>query len=52
MIYAQHFTQEEFREWADDVSPRLVTMLAMAAQMGLGDQELDSLFEAGSQIEA
>ena len=27
MIYAQHFTQEEFREWADDMSPRLVTML-------------------------
>ena len=28
------------------------TMLAMAAQMGLDDQELDSLFESGSQIEA
>ena len=27
MIYAQHFTQEEFREWAEDMSPRLVTML-------------------------
>ena len=27
MIYAQHFTQEEFREWAEDISPRLVTML-------------------------
>jgi len=27
MIYAQHFTQEEFREWADDMSARLVTML-------------------------
>jgi hypothetical protein len=27
MIYAQHFTQEEFREWSDDISPRLVTML-------------------------
>jgi len=27
MIYAQHFTQEEFREWSDDMSPRLVTML-------------------------
>ena len=27
MIYAQHFSQEEFREWADDMSPRLVTML-------------------------
>ena len=49
MIYAQHFSQEEFRDWAEDMSP---TMLAMATQMGLGDQELDSLFEAGSQIEA
>ena len=27
MIYAQYFTQEEFREWAEDMSPRLVTML-------------------------
>jgi hypothetical protein len=27
MIYAQHFTQEEFREWSDDMSPRLITML-------------------------
>ena len=27
MIYAQHFTQEEFREWSEDMSPRLVTML-------------------------
>jgi len=27
MIYAQHFSQEEFREWSDDMSPRLVTML-------------------------
>ena len=27
MIYAQHFTQEEFREWAENISPRLVTML-------------------------
>ena len=23
MIYAQHFSQEEFREWAEDMSPRL-----------------------------
>jgi len=27
MIYAQHFNQEEFREWSDDISPRLITML-------------------------
>jgi len=27
MIYVQHSTQEEFREWSDDMSPRLVTML-------------------------
>ena len=27
MIYAQHFSAEEFREWAEDMSPRLVTML-------------------------
>jgi len=27
MIYAQNFSQEEFREWSDDMSPRLVTML-------------------------
>ena len=27
MLYAQHFNQEEFREWSDDISPRLVTML-------------------------
>jgi len=27
MIYAQNFSQEEFRDWADDMSPRLVTML-------------------------
>ena len=27
MIYAENFRAEEFREWADDTSPRLVTML-------------------------
>ena len=27
MIYAQHFKPEEFREWAGDMSPRLVTMM-------------------------
>jgi hypothetical protein len=27
MVYTQHFSSEEFREWADDMSPRLVTML-------------------------
>ena len=27
MVYAQYFSQEEFREWSDDMSPRLVTML-------------------------
>ena len=27
MIYAQHFNQEEFREWSDDMSARLITML-------------------------
>jgi hypothetical protein len=27
MIYAQYFSQEEFREWSDDMSARLVTML-------------------------
>ena len=27
MIYAQHFDAEEFREWSDDTSARLVTML-------------------------
>jgi len=27
MIYAQHFSQEEFRGWAEDMSPRLITML-------------------------
>ena len=27
MIYAQHFDAEEFREWSEDMSPRLVTML-------------------------
>jgi len=27
MIYAQHFSQEEFREWSEDMSPRLITML-------------------------
>ena len=27
MIYAQHFDAEEFREWSDDMSARLVTML-------------------------
>ena len=27
MVYAQHFSAEEFREWSDDMSPRLVTML-------------------------
>ena len=27
MVYAQHFSQEEFREWSDDMSPRLITML-------------------------
>ena len=29
MIYAQYFSQEEFREWAEDMSPRLITMLDM-----------------------
>jgi len=27
MVYAQHFSQEEFRDWAEEMSPRLVTML-------------------------
>jgi len=27
MIYAQYFKQEEFRDWAEDMSPRLVTMM-------------------------
>ena len=27
MIYAQHFSAEEFREWSEDISARLVTML-------------------------
>jgi len=27
MVYAQHFSTEEFREWSDDMSARLVTML-------------------------
>ena len=27
MLCAQYFTQEEFRDWAEDMSPRLVTML-------------------------
>ena len=27
MVYAQYFSQEEFREWSDDMSARLVTML-------------------------
>ena len=27
MIYAQYFSQEEFRDWAEDMSARLVTML-------------------------
>jgi len=27
MIYAQYFAQEEFRDWAEDMSQRLVTML-------------------------
>jgi hypothetical protein len=27
MTYAQHFTKEEFRKWAEDMSARLVTML-------------------------
>ena len=27
MVYAQNFSQEEFREWSDDMSPRLITML-------------------------
>jgi len=38
-------TAREFRR----MSP---AMLAMAAQMGLDDQALDSLFESGSKIEA
>ena len=27
MIYAQHFSAEEFRDWAEDMSQRLVTLL-------------------------
>ena len=27
MIYAQYFSQKEFRDWAKDMSPRLITML-------------------------
>jgi len=27
MIYSQYFSPEEFREWSDDMSPRLITML-------------------------
>ena len=27
MLYTQNFSAEEFREWAEDMSPRLITML-------------------------
>jgi hypothetical protein len=27
MVFAQYFSQEEFREWSDDMSARLITML-------------------------
>jgi len=27
MVYAQHFSAEEFRDWSDDMSARLITML-------------------------
>ena len=27
MVYMQYFTQEEFRDWAEDMSARLVTIL-------------------------
>jgi len=25
MVYAQNFSQEEFREWAEDMLPRIIT---------------------------
>ena len=33
MTYTEHFTPEEFRDWADDMSPRLVTMIDVLRHM-------------------
>jgi len=45
MIYAQHFDAEEFREWSDDMSARLVTMLdVLRFKLGsLSESELITL---------
>jgi hypothetical protein len=33
MTYTEHFTPEEFRDWSDDMSPRLVTMIDVLRHM-------------------
>ena len=51
MIYAQHFTQEEFREWADDMSPRLVTMLdVLRFRLGSAIEISGSAYALGREL--
>ena len=51
MIYAQHFTQEEFRDWAGDMSPRLVTMLdVLRFRMGSAIEISASEYALGREL--
>jgi len=52
MVYAQHFNQEEFRDWAEDMSPRLVTMLdvlrfRLGRELGRGKMSEHNIDEWG-----
>jgi len=51
MVYAQHFTQEEFREWAEDMSPRLVTMLdVLRFRLGSAIEISGSTYALGREL--
>ena len=51
MIYAQHFNQEEFREWAEYMSPRLVTMLdVLRFRLGSAIETSESEYALGRNL--
>jgi len=51
MIYAQYFSSEEFREWADDISPRLVTMLdVLRFRLGSAIETSNSKYALGREL--
>jgi len=51
MIYAQHFDAEEFREWSDDMSARLITMLdVLRFRLGIAIEISASEYALGREL--